>query len=92
MTLKFMRQCTSILATQVDAPALFLFTAQIASKCGSEFTNLAYDFYVQAFSMCEDSLGIGCAACSDYNYHRHLAVIPSGAPAPAEVLWLRTAM
>ncbi|KAI6018984.1 hypothetical protein BKA83DRAFT_4530946 [Pisolithus microcarpus] len=64
MTLKFVRQCTSILATQVDAPALFLFTAQIASKCGSEFTNLAYDFYMQAFSMCEDSLGIGYPKCS----------------------------
>ncbi|KAI6046979.1 vacuolar protein sorting-associated protein 35 [Pisolithus marmoratus] len=58
--LKFVRQCTSILATQVDAPALalrlFLLAAQIASECGSEFADLAYDFYVQAFSVYEDSI------------------------------------
>jgi vacuolar protein sorting-associated protein 35 len=58
--LKFARQCTSILATQVDAPALalrlFLLAAQIASECGSGFEDLAYDFYVQAFSVYEDSI------------------------------------
>ncbi|KIM51553.1 hypothetical protein SCLCIDRAFT_18377 [Scleroderma citrinum Foug A] len=58
--LKFVRQCASILATQVDAPApalrLFLLAAQIASECGSEFSDLAYDFYVQAFSVYEDSI------------------------------------
>ncbi|KAI6137331.1 vacuolar protein sorting-associated protein 35 [Pisolithus sp. B1] len=58
--LKFVRQCTSILATQVDAPApalrLFLLAAQIASECGPEFADLAYDFYVQAFSVYEDSI------------------------------------
>ncbi|KAL4069049.1 vacuolar protein sorting-associated protein 35 [Scleroderma citrinum] len=58
--LKFVRHCTSILATQVDAPApalrLFLLAAQIASECGSEFSDLAYDFYVQAFSVYEDSI------------------------------------
>ncbi|OAX40480.1 vacuolar protein sorting-associated protein 35 [Rhizopogon vinicolor AM-OR11-026] len=58
--LKFVRQCTSILATQVDAPALalrlFLLAAQIASECGSGFEDLAYDFYVQAFSVYEDSI------------------------------------
>ncbi|KAI5992939.1 vacuolar protein sorting-associated protein 35-domain-containing protein [Pisolithus albus] len=59
--LKFVRQCTSILATQVDAPALFLFTAQIASKCGPEFADLAYDFYVQTFSVCEHSISESCA-------------------------------
>ena len=58
--LKFVRECTSILATQVDAPALalrlFLLAAQIASECGSGFEDLAYDFYVQAFSVYEDSI------------------------------------
>lgn len=58
--LKFVRQCTSILATQVDAPALalrlFLLAAQIASECSSGFEDLAYDFYVQAFSVYEDSI------------------------------------
>ncbi|KAG6328642.1 hypothetical protein ID866_10447, partial [Astraeus odoratus] len=58
--LKFVRECTSILATQVDAPApalrLFLLAAQIASECGTEFSDLAYDFYVQAFSVYEDSI------------------------------------
>lgn len=58
--LKFARQCTSILATQVDAPALalrlFLLAAQIASECGCGFEDLAYDFYVQAFSVYEDSI------------------------------------
>lgn len=58
--LKFVRQCTSILATQVDAPVLalrlFLLAAQIASECGSGFTDLTYDFYVQAFSVYEDSI------------------------------------
>ncbi|KAH7884051.1 vacuolar protein sorting-associated protein 35 [Phlebopus sp. FC_14] len=58
--LKFVRECTSILATQVDAPALalrlYLLAAQIASECGSGFEDLAYDFYVQAFSVYEDSI------------------------------------
>ncbi|KAG9310353.1 vacuolar protein sorting-associated protein 35 [Chiua virens] len=58
--LKFVRECSSILATQVDSPALalrlFLLAAQIASECGSGFENLAYDFYVQAFSVYEDSI------------------------------------
>jgi len=56
--LKFVRQLTSILATQVDSPAislrLFLLAAQIADECG--FEDLAYDFYVQAFSVYEDSI------------------------------------
>ena len=58
--LKFVRECTSILATQVDSPTLalrlFLLAAQIASECGSGFEDLAYDFYVQAFSVYEDSI------------------------------------
>ncbi|KAG1726215.1 alanine dehydrogenase/PNT, C-terminal domain-containing protein [Suillus lakei] len=57
--LKFVQQCTPILATQVDAPALslrlFLLAAQIASECGSGFEDLAYNFYVQAFLIYEDS-------------------------------------
>jgi vacuolar protein sorting-associated protein 35 len=56
--LKFVRQLTSILATSVDAPnialRLFLLAAQIADECG--FEDLAYDFYVQAFSVYEDSI------------------------------------
>ncbi|EKM83350.1 hypothetical protein AGABI1DRAFT_65850 [Agaricus bisporus var. burnettii JB137-S8] len=56
--LKFIRQLTSILATQVEAPSialrLFLLTAQIADECG--FEDLTYDFYVQAFTVYEDSI------------------------------------
>jgi vacuolar protein sorting-associated protein 35 len=56
--LKFARQLTSILATSVEAPTialrLFLLSAQIADECG--FEDLAYDFYVQAFSVYEDSI------------------------------------
>ncbi|KAK0213004.1 vacuolar protein sorting-associated protein 35 [Desarmillaria ectypa] len=56
--LKFVRQLTSILATQVDAPSialrLFLLSAQIADECG--FEDLTYDFYVQAFSVYEDNI------------------------------------
>ncbi|KAF9042116.1 vacuolar protein sorting-associated protein 35 [Panaeolus papilionaceus] len=56
--LKFVRQLTSILATSVEAPSialrLFLLSAQIADEC--EFEDLAYDFYVQAFTVYEDSI------------------------------------
>ncbi|KAF8169937.1 vacuolar protein sorting-associated protein 35 [Pholiota molesta] len=56
--LKFVRQLTSILATTVEAPTialrLFLLSAQIADECG--FEDLAYDFYVQAFSVYEDNI------------------------------------
>ncbi|KAF8641524.1 hypothetical protein AX16_009902 [Volvariella volvacea WC 439] len=56
--LKFVRQLTSILATQVEAPSialrLFLLAAQIADECG--FEDLTYDLYVQAFSVYEDSI------------------------------------
>ncbi|KJA21857.1 hypothetical protein HYPSUDRAFT_41489 [Hypholoma sublateritium FD-334 SS-4] len=56
--LKFVRQLTFILATSVEAPnialRLFLLAAQIADECG--FEDLAYDFYVQAFSVYEDSI------------------------------------
>ncbi|KAG5339724.1 hypothetical protein C0989_003909 [Termitomyces sp. Mn162] len=56
--LKFARQLTSILSTQVEAPTialrLFLLSAQISDECG--FEDLTYDFYVQAFSVYEDSI------------------------------------
>jgi vacuolar protein sorting-associated protein 35 len=56
--LKFVRQLTSILSTQIEAPTialrLFLLSAQIADECG--FEDLTYDFYVQAFSVYEDSI------------------------------------
>lgn len=56
--LKFIRQLTSILATQVEAPTialrLFLLAAQIADECS--FEDLTYDFYVQAFTVYEDSI------------------------------------
>ncbi len=56
--LKFIRQLTSILATQVEAPSialrLFLLAAQIADECN--FEDLTYDFYVQAFTVYEDSI------------------------------------
>lgn len=56
--LKFVRQLTSILASQVEAPSialrLFLLAAQIADECG--FEDLTYDFYVEAFSVYEESI------------------------------------
>ena len=56
--LKFIRQLISILATTVEAPSialrLFLLAAQIADECG--FEDLTYDFYVQAFSVYEESI------------------------------------
>src|SRR5882672_8041206 len=57
-TIKFIRQLISILATQVEAPTialrLFLLAAQITDECG--FEDLAYDLYVQAFTVYEDSI------------------------------------
>ncbi|KAI0044890.1 vacuolar protein sorting-associated protein 35 [Auriscalpium vulgare] len=56
--LKFIRQLTSILANQVDAPAialrLFLLAAQISDECG--FEDLTYDLYVEAFTVYEESI------------------------------------
>jgi vacuolar protein sorting-associated protein 35 len=56
--LKFARKLISILATQVEAPSialrLFLLAAQVADECG--FEDLAYDLYVQAFSVYEDAI------------------------------------
>ncbi|KAH7907427.1 vacuolar protein sorting-associated protein 35, partial [Hygrophoropsis aurantiaca] len=56
--LKFVRQLNSILSTSVEAPAialrLFLLAAQISDECG--FEDLTYDFYVQAFTVYEDSI------------------------------------
>jgi vacuolar protein sorting-associated protein 35 len=57
-TIKFARQLISILATQVETPTialrLFLLAAQIADECG--FEDLAYDLYVQAFTVYEESI------------------------------------
>jgi vacuolar protein sorting-associated protein 35 len=56
--LKFARQLISILATQVEAPGialrLFLLAAQISDEC--DFEDLTYEFYVQAFSVYEESI------------------------------------
>jgi len=56
--LRFVRQLTSILGTQVEAPTialrLFLLAAQIADECG--FEDLTYDLYVQALTVYEDSI------------------------------------
>ncbi|TFK57726.1 vacuolar protein sorting-associated protein 35 [Heliocybe sulcata] len=56
--LKFARQLTAILASQVEAPAialrLYLLAAQISDECG--FEDLTYDLYVQAFTVYEDSI------------------------------------
>jgi len=56
--LKFIRQLISILAAQAEAPRialrLFLLAAQISDECGCE--DLTYDFYVQAFTVYEDSI------------------------------------
>ncbi|KIJ45211.1 hypothetical protein M422DRAFT_30058 [Sphaerobolus stellatus SS14] len=57
-TLKFARQLTSILATQVEAPGialrLYLLAAQISDEC--DFEDLTYEFYVEAFSVYEESI------------------------------------
>lgn len=56
--LKFTRQLISVLATQVEAPTialrLFLLAAQISDEC--DFEDLTYEFYVQAFSVYEESI------------------------------------
>lgn len=56
--LKFTRQLISILATQVEAPTialrLFLLAAQISNEC--DFEDLTYEFFVQAFSVYEESI------------------------------------
>ena len=53
--IKFVRQLTSILFTQIEAPAialrLFLLAAQVSDGCG--FEDLTYDLYVQAFTVYE---------------------------------------
>lgn len=56
--LRFARQLTSILFTQIEAPSialrLFLLAAQVSDECG--FEDLTYDLYVQAFTVYEDSI------------------------------------
>jgi vacuolar protein sorting-associated protein 35 len=56
--LRSIHQTISILNTKVEAPAislrLFLLAAQVADECG--FEELTYEFYVQAFSVYEESI------------------------------------
>jgi vacuolar protein sorting-associated protein 35 len=56
--IRFARQLTSILFTQIEAPSialrLFLLAAQVSDECG--FEDLTYDLFVQAFTVYEDSI------------------------------------
>lgn len=56
--LKFIHQTISVLSTRVESPSislrLFLLAAQVADECG--FEELSYEFYVQAFSVYEESI------------------------------------
>lgn len=56
--LRFIRQLISVLTTTVEAHSislrLFLLAAQISDECG--FEDLSYEFYVQAFTVYEDSI------------------------------------
>ena len=56
--LRSIHQLISVLNTKVDSPAislrLFLLTAQVSDLCG--FEELTYEFYVQAFSVYEESI------------------------------------
>ena len=56
--IRFIRQLTSILFTQIEAPQialrLFLLAAQVADEC--DFEDLTYDLYVQAFTVYEESI------------------------------------
>lgn len=56
--LRFIRELTSVLSTTVEAHSislrLFLLAAQISDECG--FEDLTYEFYVQAFTVYEDSI------------------------------------
>jgi vacuolar protein sorting-associated protein 35 len=56
--LKSIHQTISVLNTKVEAPAislrLFLLAAQVSDECG--FEELTYEFYVQAFSVYEESI------------------------------------
>lgn len=56
--LRFILQLISVLSTTVEAHAislrLFLLAAQISDECG--FEDLTYEFYVQAFTVYEDSI------------------------------------
>ncbi|KAG8758426.1 Vacuolar protein sorting-associated protein 35 [Serendipita sp. 396] len=56
--LRFVRQLISVLSTTVEAHSislrLFLLAAQMSDECG--FEDLTYEFYVQAFTVYEDSI------------------------------------
>ncbi|QRV76950.1 vacuolar protein sorting-associated protein 35 [Ceratobasidium sp. AG-Ba] len=57
---KFIHQLTSVLFSTVESPdtalRLFLLAAQVCDACGASFEELAYEFYVQAFTVYEDSI------------------------------------
>ncbi|KAG9088275.1 Vacuolar protein sorting-associated protein 35, partial [Ceratobasidium sp. 392] len=57
---KFIHQLTSVLFSTVESPdtalRLFLLAAQVSDSCGAAFEELAYEFYVQAFTVYEDSI------------------------------------
>ncbi|KAG9079780.1 Vacuolar protein sorting-associated protein 35 [Ceratobasidium sp. 370] len=57
---KFIHQLTSVLFSTVESPdtalRLFLLAAQVCDACGAAFEELAYEFYVQAFTVYEDSI------------------------------------
>jgi vacuolar protein sorting-associated protein 35 len=56
--LRFILELISVLSTKVEAHSislrLFLLAAQISDECG--FEDLTYEFYVQAFTVYEDSI------------------------------------
>ncbi|CUA71376.1 Vacuolar protein sorting-associated protein 35 [Rhizoctonia solani] len=57
---KFIHQLTSVLFSTVESPdtalRLFLLAAQVCDTCGAAFEELAYEFYVQAFTVYEDAI------------------------------------
>ncbi|QRW19737.1 vacuolar protein sorting-associated protein 35 [Rhizoctonia solani] len=57
---KFIHQLTSVLFSTVESPdtalRLFLLAAQVCDSCGAAFEELAYEFYVQAFTVYEDAI------------------------------------
>ncbi|KIO21692.1 hypothetical protein M407DRAFT_217984 [Tulasnella calospora MUT 4182] len=58
---KFIHQTISVLVTKADASSeiclrLFLLAAQVCGDSGAEFEELTYEFYVQAFSVYEESI------------------------------------
>ncbi|KAG8926157.1 Vacuolar protein sorting-associated protein 35 [Tulasnella sp. 418] len=58
--LKFIHQIISVLYTKVESPSiclrLFLLAAQTSGSLGMEFSELTYEFYVQAFTVYEEGI------------------------------------